>query len=223
MPLRDPAHRWHAIERAPECPEHAIEAELWRALREQGPHGDSSLAYEVYADGARWCMQGWLLSKAKDEDIAKRLGFPDGLVRAYRHLFFDTTVFRHHLDLVAWIKRLNGDPAYPAEALQFLRWAVMYGPEAIAYMSGVPVSLDPRVVQEQTMIDSYYRSLQGRDAAIDSAAAKEALKHMQLAVNQAAVLSKASPPSARDFAMKLKHREMTSSIEVIDKTTEVMH
>lgn len=223
MPLREPDHRWHAVERARECPEHAIEAELWRALHEQGPHGDASLAYEVYADAARWCMQGWLLSKAKDEDIARRLGFSEGLVRAYRHLFFDVTVFRHHLDLVAWIKRLNDRSDYPPEALQFLRWAVMYGTEAIAYLSGVPVYLDPRTVQEQSMIDSHYRSLQGRDAAIDSAAAKEALKHMQLAVNQAAVLSKAAPPSARDFAVKLKHREMTTSIQVVDQTTEVLH
>jgi hypothetical protein len=37
------------------------------------------------------------------------------------------------------------------------------------------------------------------------------------------VLAKASPPSARDFAVKLKHREMTQSIEVVDKTTEVLH
>jgi len=223
MPLRDPDHRWRATSRSLECPEHAIEAELWRAMRGLGPHGDASMAHEVYTSDARWCMQGWILSKAKDYDIASRTGVPEGLVRAYRHLFFDVTVFRHHFDIIAWIKGLNGQPGYDEEALQFLRWAVMYGSEAVAFLSGVPVYIDARTVQEQAMINSHFRALQGRDAAIDSAAAKEALKHQQVAVSQAAILSKAAPPSARDFAVKLKHREMTTPIEVVDKTTEVLH
>lgn len=98
----------------------------------------------------------------------------------------------------------------------------MYGIEAVAYMSGLPVNLDPGIVQSQAMIDSHFRALMGREVDIESGVAREALKHQQMAVTQAAILVKRSP-GTDSVAIKLKHREMTSSIEVIDKTAEVLH
>lgn len=222
MPRREPDHRWRATARVQQCPEHAIEAALWRHRRGLGDAPEEAEAYELRCCEARWALEALLLSGAKDDDIAKRTRLTEGVLKAYRHLFFDVTVFRHHFDVIDWVKKLANDATVPAEAHQLFRWAVMHGVEAVAWLCGLPAYVDPRQVQERAMTESHFRALIGRDAAIDSTAAKEALKHQQLAVTQAQHLSKAAPPSARDFAVKLKHREMTSSIEVVDKT-EVLH
>lgn len=223
MPRREPDHRARAVATSRTPPDHVFEAALWHSLRGIDPGDIVGRAIELHASEARECLRGWLLACANDDDISERTRVPTETLKAYRHLFFDVTVFRDHFDLIAWAKGLANDPRNTTEGLQYVRWAVMYGIEAVAYLSGVPVFIDARRVQEQTMIDGHFKGLMGRDAALDSPVAKEALKHQQLAVSQAAVLAKASPPSARDFAVKLKHREMTQSIEVVDKTTEVLH
>lgn len=223
MPRREPDHRARFVAAARSEPEHVYERALWRCRRGAEIDDVVARAIELHESAARDCLRGWLLACDKDEDIRERTRVPIDVLKAYRHLFFDVTVFRDHFDLVEWAKRLANDATSTPEGLQYVRWAVMYGIEAIAYMSGLPVYLDARHVQEQAMIEGHFRGLAGRDAQLDSPTAREALKHRQLATSQAAVLAKAAPPSARDFAVKLKHREMTSSIEVVDKTTEVLH
>ncbi len=222
MPRRNPDHRARAVAVAQAVPEHPLEAALWHYRRGTVTSAVVERAAELH-DECREVLRGWLLATADDEAVATRTRTSIDVIKAYRHLFFDVNVFRDHFDLVTWAKSLVKDPSNTPEGLQYVRWAVMYGIEAVAYMSGLPTYVNAQDVQERAMIEGHFRGLSGRDAAIDSATAKEALKHQQVAVAQAAVLSKAAPPSARDFAVKLKHREMTSSIEVVDQTTEVLH
>jgi len=222
MPRREPDHRARAVAAAKTAPEHPFELALWNSRRGGTTSEAVDRAIELH-DECRDALRGWLLATADDEVVASRTRTSVDAIRAYRHLFFDVTVFRDHFDLIAWAKRLAKDPSSTAEGLQYIRWAIMYGVESVAYMSGLPTFVSAHDVQERAMVDSHFRGMSGRDAAIDSAAAKEALKHQQMAVSQAAVLAKAAPPSARNFAVKLKHREMTSSIEVVDNTTEVLH
>lgn len=165
-------------------------------------------------------MHGWLLATTCDDEISRRTRISEGVIKAYRHLFFDVTVFKDHFDLINWVRQLGQDGT-TAEASQYIRWAVMYGVEAIAYMSGLPVNLDPAMVQSQAMADGHFKALMGREASLDSGVAREALKHQQMAVTQAAVLAK-KMPGTESVAIRLKHRDMTSSIEVIDQT-EVLH
>lgn len=145
-----------------------------------------------------------------------------GVIEAFRHLFFDVGVFRDHIDLVEWVRETSEAPGATPVSTQYVRWAVMYGVEAVAYLSGLPVAIDPTVVQTQAMIDGHFKSLMGREAGLDSGIAREALKHQQVAVAQAAVLSKKTPMT-ESVALKIKHREMTSPIEFVDKTAEVLH
>jgi hypothetical protein len=222
MPRRSPDYRAIAVSKAREQPDQAFEKALWRLRR--GMDADDAVirAVELSSSRARDCMHGWLLATSKDDEISRRTRVPIDVIQAYRHLFFDVTVFRDHFDLVDWARGLSEMPDATPESNQYVRWAIMYGIEAVAYMSGLPVSLDPGMVQSQAMIDGHFKALMGREANLDSGTAREALKHQQMAVTQAAIIAKRSP-GTDSVAIKLKHREMTSSIEFVDKTTEVLH
>lgn len=222
MPRRSPDHRAITVSKAREQPEHALEKALWRLRR--GLDSDDTIvrAVELSESRARDCLHGWLLATPKDDEISRRTRVPIDVILAYRYLFFDISVFRDHLDLVDWARTAGEAPNATPESTQYVRWAIMYGVEAVAYMSGLPVNLDPGMVQSQAMADGHFRALMGREAVLDSATAREALKHQQMAVAQAAILAKRSP-GTDTVAIKLKHREMTSSIEFVDKTTEVLH
>lgn len=222
MPRRSPDHRAVSVSKARDQPEHAFEKALWQFRRGMDTNEAVIRAVELSESSARYCMHGWLLATAKDDEISRRTRIPVNVLKAYRHLFFDVTVFRDHFDLVDWARTAGEMPDATPESTQYVRWAIMYGIEAVAYMSGLPVNLDPGIVQSQAMIDSHFRALMGREVDIESGVAREALKHQQMAVTQAAILVKRSP-GTDSVAIKLKHREMTSSIEVIDKTAEVLH
>lgn len=222
MPRRNPDHRAAYVARAKEQPEHVVEASLWRLYRGLPADDVVARAVEIEQSRARDCVRGWLLATTQDDEISRRTQISKGVIGAYRHLFFDVTVFRDHFDLIDWARQIGEAQGVSSETTQYIRWAIMYGVEAIAYMSGLPVNLDPATVQSQAMTDGHFKALMGREASLDSGIAREALKHQQMAVAQAATIAKKSP-GTESVAIKLKHREMTSSIEVIDKTTEVLH
>src|SRR5882672_11020380 len=156
-------------------------------------------------------MRGWLLATSNDDEISRRTRLSFDVIRAFRHLFFDVTVFRDHIDLIEWVRETGEAPDAAPGSTQYVRWAVMYGVEAVAYLSGLPVAIDPGVVQTQAMVDGHFKALMGREAGLDSGVAREALKHQQMAVAQAAALAKKAPMT-ESVALKIKHREMTSSM-----------
>lgn len=222
MPRRSPDHRAIAAIASRDQPEHPFERALWLSRRGQPADESVVRALELSIGKACDCMRGWLLATANDEEISRRTRLSFDVIRAFRHLFFDVTVFRDHIDLVEWVREMGEEPDAVAGSTQYVRWAVMYGVEAVAYLSGLPVVINPEVVQTQAMVDGHFKSLMGREAGLDSGVAREALKHQQMAVTQAAVLAKRAPMT-ENVALKIKHREMTSSIEFVDKTAEVLH
>jgi len=222
MPRRNPNHRAVAVAKSKSAPDNLLEGALWNLYRGMEVDESVTRAAEINVSAARDCMHGWLLATDKDEEISRRTRIPIEVVQAYRYLFFDVTVFRDHMDLVDWVRRISEVPGTTPEAMQYIRWAIMYGTEAVAYMSGLPVVLDPSTVQAQAMENGHFRALMGREAHIDSPTAREALKHQQMAVSQALVLGKKAP-GTDNVALRLKFREMTSKIEVEDKTMEVLH
>jgi hypothetical protein len=224
MPRRSPNHRAVEAINSIDPPDDVTERALWSAYRGRLADDDNVVrAIELNAGSSRDCLRGWLLATPKDDEISRRTRVPEAVLQVFRYLFFDVSVFRDHFDLVEWAKTLRLEQGSTREGLQYIRWAIMYGVEAVAYMSGLPTNLDPHLVQAQAMTDGYFRALIGRESDIDSAVAREALKHQQIAVTQAAMLAKRNPSGGGSVAIKLKHREMTSTIEVIDKTTEVLH
>ncbi len=222
MPRRSPDHRAVTVVSMREPPEHPLERALWLARRGQTADAAVIRALELSAGKACDCVRGWLLSTSNDDEISRRTRLSTDVIGAFRHLFFDVQVFRDHIDLIEWVREVSEAPGAVPGSTQYVRWAVMYGIEAVAYLSGLPVAIDPAVVQTQAMIDGHFKSLMGREAGLDSGVAREALKHQQMAVTQAAVLSKKAPMT-ESVALKIKHREMTSPIEFVDKTAEVLH
>jgi hypothetical protein len=132
-------------------------------------------------------------------------------------------VFRHHFDVVTWIKGCN--MTLEASDARYMYWGLMYGAEAIAYLSGLPCDVSPIDVQKMAMVDGHFRSLMGRDVPMDSKIAKEAMKHRALALAAAEKLSVLEPNSGKDFAIQLKHRELTATLDTVTgrEDAEILH
>lgn len=200
---------------------------MWRLQRVGVIDATIERVVELNSNASRDFLHGWLLATGDDDEINRRTKVPVEVLRAYRHLFFDVSVFRDHFDMVDWVRQLADHRGTSLESLQCLRWAVMYGVEAVAYLTGIPVDLDPRQVQAQIMTESHFRGLMGRDAEISSATAREALKHQQMSVTQANLLARIAPPNQGNIALKIKHRELTYPIDYVDTTcptkAEILH
>lgn len=222
MPRLKPNHRALFVLKSIEQPTHFFEKALWCYNRSMKIDETVERAIELYVSQARSCIQGWLLATTDDKEISRRTRIDIESIEAYRHLFFDVSVFRDHFDLVDWARNEMKLSDSTPESNQYIRWAIMYGVESVAYMSGLPVNLDPHTVQTQAMINGHFMALMGREAGIGSPTAKEALKHQHVALSQAAIIAKKSP-GLENIAIKLKHREMTNSIEFVDNTVEVLH
>jgi hypothetical protein len=219
----EPDHRWRVIQKLATRPTDLAEAEVWDHAKGHELDTPGGHALDLYRGTARYCLQGWLLTKATDAEIATRTRCPEEILWVYRHVFFDVSVFRHHFDVISWIKS-NGLQVDATDA-RYMFWGILYGAEAVAYLSGLPCEVSPVDVQKMAMTDGHFRSLMGRDHPIDSKIAKEAMKHRALALVAAEKLTVLEPSNGQDFAIKLKHRELTATLESVANKddAEILH
>lgn len=177
-------------------------------------------AKEIYEDEfERERFQPWLIAGVDDVDLRDRTGLPLEVTRAYRHLFFDVSVFRDLFDKQRWVHGYHGTP----EGLAYLQQAVLYGVEAVAHVMGAAVKLDPHFVVEQSMRETFFRGQALRHAklgGVDGAAAHSLLKS---AVENSQLLTKTRPANITDIMFKLKSREMTLSVEASELDGEILH
>jgi hypothetical protein len=177
-------------------------------------------AKEIYDEEfERERLQPWLLAGAEDHDIYQRTGLPIEVTRAYRHLFFDVSVFRDMFDKQLWVHRYQGTP----EGLAYLQTAALYGVEAIAHMMGAPVKLDPHAVVEQSMRETFFRGQALRFARLNSPETATAHSLLRTAVEQSQLLTKTRPANITDIMFKLKNREMTIQVEDASLEGEILH
>jgi hypothetical protein len=217
---RRPDHRWLNVKSSPAEPVHPVESACWRHLHklEMVPVIDRAL--EIYEETfERERLQPWLLAGAEDRDIQDRTGLPIEITRAYRHLFFDVSVFRDMFDKQLWVHRYQGTP----EGLAYLQKAVIYGVEAIAHVMGAPVKLDPHNVVEQSMRETFFRGQALRYAKLGSPEAAAASSLLKAAVDSSQLMTKTRPANITDIMFKLKNREMTVSVEDVELEGEILH
>lgn len=215
-----PDHRWIAVKAATDQPEHPIEAACWRHLRQLEVSPAIDRAKEIYEETfERERLQPWLIADAEDRDIWERTGLPTEVTRAYRHLFFDVSVFRDLFDKQLWVHRYQGTP----EGLAYLQKAVLYGVEAVAHVMGAVVKLDPSFVVEQAMRETFFRGQALRHSklgGVDAAAAHSLLK---TAIETSTLLTKTRPANITDIMFKLKSREMTVDVGDVAPGGEILH
>ncbi len=179
MPRSSPDHRGLAVIRAAESTDpfdatHPYELGLHTLLTEgvviQEDVGD---AYELYREPAqRHVVNALLIAKATDTQIELALDLPGLVLPAYRHLFFDRTVFRHALDVGCWVRAL------PEGQRELYTIAIERGPEALADMFriGERAPVDPKKVLRLVLVDQYARFQEHRGQDLTARGTQVALK-----------------------------------------------
>jgi hypothetical protein len=199
MPRRSPDHRGLAVLRAAETTEpfdatHPYERGLHTLVTEGVViQEDVADAYDLYVvPEQRHVVNALLLAKATDTQIELALDLPGLVLPAYRHLFFDRHVFRHALDVGAWVRAL---PQGPRELYVL---AIERGPEALADMFriGERALPDPKKILRHVLADQYTRFQEHRGQELTSTVAQAALKTGRDAVKTALLLITQSKDAA---------------------------
>jgi hypothetical protein len=221
---RNPSHRYRAVRDATEPPEHPYERALWELLHDQAGDDHVARALEAYAgDTEREIMQAWLIANATDAQVKEHLRIPEEVTRAYRHLFFDTTVFRDELDVLRWVREYK--PSGTAEFGEgLLKNAVMQGVDFLGWLFGRRVAaLDPETVQKQIMADAYFRGRMNRFHPLTSREAQLSHTFMATAFKASQVLSAGSPPDINQLVIKLRYRDLTEPVDAVVKDEDILH
>lgn len=221
---REPDERYHAAVSARVEPDHPIEARLWRCVQGRETCSHVARAIEVYGDMfERERLQPWILAGATDADISERVGLHPEMLEAYRHLCFNLTMFRDLLEKQRWVALYSARAGATHEGALYLQKALLHGVEAIAHVMGAPSKLEPQAVLDTAMRDTFFRGLAMRNAKLTSAETAAAHALLKTSVALAEEQSKTKPPSLGDILIRIKHREMTQPIEVVNLTGEILH
>lgn len=227
MKRHNPDHRAKEIKRAPSPPQSSIEAAFWRMTRKQAaddPHVE--WAYDIYREiGEREVLQAFLLAKATDAEIHEILRVPVPVSQVYRHLFFDVDAFRDELHILSWIRLYEEEHDGTAHGTQLLKTALMLGVKGLRWLySRDSAYAEPAEIQRQVMTDAYFRGQAHRMYAINSAEAKAAMNMLNTALKVATQLSKKTDNTGiKALAIRLRHREMTASIEEVRPEDAPLH
>lgn len=223
---RRPDARYRAIKEAPVAPDHPVERALWQLLKANGEDQVVAYALEIYVEQyEREVMQAWLLSQATDEQIEHFLRVPQIVTAVYRHLFFDVTLFRDELTIHRWVLECEGRHGTSDDGAQLLRVAMTGGVDALAWLFGRGAhAVEADTVLRQVMTDAYFRGRSHRGFSIGSKEATAAHGFMKTAFTAAQSLSKRGPvDGVNALLIKLRHRDMTTSIDQEAKKEDILH
>jgi hypothetical protein len=241
MKLRDPRYRYAGIINKRRIPESDLERSLFvllhgaeelTALTPQRPWSantivDPSVAYpyDIFkVDATRIVLEAFLLATEEDNEISSALSMPADEVSAYRHLFFDTTIFKTDLDIIVYLQSIPDDSPYKGlykiafhQGIAALRW----------HFCRDKGHVEPGDVVRTLMTDTFFRSLEHRGQSITSKAAKEAAKMASTALLCAKTLLQEATTSESDIeSLRMKFEEIRSSRTIQDLAKsgiEVIH
>jgi hypothetical protein len=224
MPRKPPDHvglRVTAEAQTNDAPigDHPFEVPLFYLVKTGSCHSpDVEEAYSIYiTDEQRHVIDAALIAKASDEDLRTELSIGPTVMAAYRHLFFDRTVFRHDLDVATYIHQLEIED----EVRSIYTCAVQQGADVLLakHHIGPRAPLDPKEVLRRTLAAFYERSQAHRGEQITSEAARESLKWAKEAVNASVVLidkgSNQAEAALKDLRLTLEVRNQTVTLEQI--------
>jgi len=202
MRTPNPRHRYDAFYTRRKVPETDTERSLYVALHgsdalnkvcplrpwPEGHHIDPLIHYPVLVyktDSIRSILEAFLIASKNDFHIAEAIGMPPEEVSFYRHVFFDTGVFRTELELIVFMQEIPEDHPYKA----YYRIAYHQGLGALRWQFCRNKGEVPAVdVVKTVMTDAYFRSLEHRGQLITGKLAREAAKYAKISVECARAL-----------------------------------
>lgn len=168
-------------------------------------------------------LQPWIMAGADDATIANRTGLHLDTVRMFRHLCFNMDMFQDLLDKQRWVNNYEARRGVTREGSLFLKKALLHGVEAVAHVMGAPCELEPGYVLDQTMRDTFFRGLAVRDGKLTGTEVTAAHGLLKTAIGLAQEQAKVKPPGVNDILIRIKHRDMTKTIDAIDVSGEILH
>lgn len=179
-------------------------------------------ALELFTDSERDIMQAWLVAGATDVQIKDAIGLAEETTQAYRHLFFDMTVFRDQLDLIKWVRQYTEENEEANTAV--LQNALVMGVPYLTWVySRGEIEIDPDVVKRQVMADAYFRGRTNRMHSMTSKEAQIAHQYMSTAFKASQVLGEKSQGDMNQILIKLRYRDMTETVTEAAADEEILH
>lgn len=228
--MRDPSHRYRAVQKAltaRNVPDGILEEELYKHLKDKtGAQCTAGDALEIYQEEEhRAVLEAFLLAGAGPELIEKVLSVPTAVTAAYKHLFFDQSVFKNRLETLGYAADFEGS----THAREVLKAALTVGMDYLLWVYGrAEVQVDARDVIRHTMAEAYYRGMAHRGNSITSGVSKEAHRWWATAVRNAELLEKIDPRAERqafeEIRIQLEKYDDTYSPESAPvDPSEIMH
>jgi len=197
MLKRIPQHRYLAIQTKTAMPENEMERALYVLIhgvrelnkktplkkwkKEQKIPEEIKYVYDVYqTTELKSLLESFLLSTVDDYEIYKATGVTVEESQTYRHLFFDTEVFRNDLDIIAFLKSIP-DTA-PTKELYKIAFHQGFGALRWNYCRDKG-EIGADEAMQTILSDSYYQFLSNRGKPLTSKIAKEARDIAKIAIS----------------------------------------
>lgn len=239
----NPQHRYDDIHEKRRAPETELERSLYVLLhgeaelnaatpqRKWSQHEiiDPSIRYPVEiftSDQIRYIMEAFLIASTDEYAIGEALGMPSDEVSVYRDLFFDTSVFKTDLELIAYLQCIPEDAEYKKlykiafhQGLGALRW----------HFCRNKGSINPEEVIQTVMTDSLYRFLEHRGTPLSAKTAKEAFRLGRVSLDCARALrseGELESGTIEQLRVKLEEGKQNRTIDEFQDAThgaEVLH
>jgi len=184
MHLPVPEHRWLTVQ---------------DALRDETPPVDDAFLQLVYGviktevedehvataielieiPEYRDTMCAFILSNAPTADIVVSLGMTEEVINTFKQLYMDTTVFKHKLQLRAFIKYYLENVAIDDEYKALIELGVEQGSDHLIYRMALgdeKVLLDEAKCARNAITQAYFLSTLPRNADITSPRVRQALR-----------------------------------------------
>lgn len=184
----NPQHRYVAINESTLTPENEMERALYvvlhgvKKLNKKTPlkpwqenqiiSDETKYAYDIFCtQELRSLLEAFLLATTDDYEIHQATGVTVDEIQHYRHLFFDTTVFRNDLDIIAFLRNIPDDE--PTKELYKMAFHQGFGALRWTYCRDKG-GIDADTALKTILSDSYFQYLTNRGKPLTSKVAKEA-------------------------------------------------
>lgn len=176
--LKSPAWRLEiALSLAPEDSSDDVYVEAIHSyIHGKSDSDDIAQAYLMYyLPQSRSILSSLLLAGADAPAVASYIRGTEESVIAFGKIFFDVSVFPNRLVLKDFIDSLPEDTSLTKNHKALLRSAYSLGDRYVAWKMSLSIedSLDPDIVSDSLLEDSYWRSREHKPFAIDDSRAKE--------------------------------------------------
>jgi len=209
-----PEHRFELVRQAladKKAPESGLERNLYDLLVGEEEDAIVSKALDINQhDYKREVMESFLLSGASEKEIEEVLGIIEDVTKAYRHLFFDDTVFEDRLDRIEYANAYTKSD-YGAK---MKKMAVDYGKDALKIrMSSATSYVSPHKVQNEIRAVAYMLAQRAKTNPVDSYVAREALHWAKLALKAAESVEEEVTSGMEEMSIALDAKDESTNSE----------